>query len=310
MRIGCFCKHDVALQTVRALLAAGHSPVFVIVQERYRSGGWFGELETLCAEQRVPFLSVERIKEAQNIDYIRAAAPDLIVSVMYTEIISQQIIDIPRYGIINHHPSLLPAYRGPHPVNWAIINGETRTGLTVHFMNAGVDAGDIILQREVPIGLDDTITNVSQRIMALVPQAALECVRQIGNGSVRSWAQDESRASYFPRRTEQDDIVDWKCSAKQVHDLIRGLYYPLPGALSWLKGRRVVLRQSSMVRAPGDDTRAPGTIIAMTEGTLTVQTGTGPLLIDRIDLDDRQNLAAGSTALGSFAKIGDCFSHE
>ena len=309
MKLGLLCKHRVALETLLSLLAAGYQPAFVIVQERFSAGDWYGELEILCAEHQVPFRPVHRIREEEHVDFLRATAPDLIVSVLYTEIIPQQIIDIPPLGVINHHPSMLPAYRGPHPVNWAVINGEAETGLTVHLMNAAVDAGDILWQRLVPIGFEDTLTSLSQRIMALVPQAALDVVRQIEAGTARRRRQDEALASYFPRRTEQDDIVDWRRSARQVYDLIRGLCAPPLGAVSWLNGWRVVLREAK----PGPDAvppgTVPGTILEFTPKEIVIATGVGVLMLSRIDLDGETGVDA-CLALGSFAQIGDRFTNE
>lgn len=306
MRLGCFCKHAVGLETVRSLLTAGYWPAFVIVQQQLRDDAWYGELEALCAEHQVPFQQVQSIREPENIDFISAAAPELILSVLYTEIIPQQIIDIPPLGIVNHHPSLLPAYRGPHPVNWAVINGESETGLTLHFMSAGVDAGDILWQQLVPINFEDDIASVSQRIMALVPSAALEVVQQINAGTAHSRPQNEALASYFPRRTEQDDIVDWRHSARQVYNLIRGLAPPLPGALSWINGRRVVLRKARPCTELNPLGVEPGTLIGLSHGEAIITTGEGLLKLYSIDFEGGVDLDACLT-LESFAKIGDRF---
>lgn len=309
MKIGCFCKHDVALKTVEALLENGYQPCFVVVQKRFFDGEWYRQLERLCEIEEISFYQVNGIREQENIEKIRIAAPDLIVSVMYTELIPQEIIDIPKRGIINHHPSLLPAYRGPHPVNWAVINGETKTGLTVHYMNAGVDTGDMILQMEVPIQLEDSITSVSQKIMALVPDAAIEVVRQIENGCAKTTPQIEDASSYYPRRTEKDDIVDWSRPAKQIYDLIRGLYVPLPGAISWLNGVKIVLRKAVFLKSDPSGSCVTGEVIAMDRESVTVTTGDGHLRVLEVDLNGRDGLSAGALSLGKFSKIGDRFSN-
>jgi len=310
MKVGCFCKHPVALSTIRALRAGGYDPAFAIVQKRYQTDQWYGELKAFCAEKDIPFHEVGRIREAENVDYIRRAEPDLIVSVLYTEIIPRQILDIPSRGIINHHPSLLPAYRGPHPVNWAVINGEERTGLTVHFMSDGVDSGEIIWQEAVPIHLDDTTAAVSKRLLGMIPDAALEVVKQIDSGKMQTRPQDEAHASYFPRRTEKDDTVDWSGSAKQIYDLIRGLYYPLPGAVSWLNGQRIVLRRAQVPGVSSPTGAAAGQIVAMDGQSSTINTGDGLLSVERIDLGDETNVTAGSATLDLVAKTGDCFTRE
>lgn len=306
MKLGFFCKHLVGLETVHSFLTAGYRPDFVIVQERFCDNAWYRELKILCSEYQVLFRPVHQIRGEEHIAFLQVSAPDLIVSVMYTEVIPQQIIDIPTLGIINLHPSLLPAYRGPHPVNWAVINGETETGLTVHLMNSGVDTGDILLQRLVPIGFEDTTSIISQRIMALVPQAALEVVRQIKEGTACRRRQDEALASYFPRRTEQDDIINWRCSARQVYNLIRGLSSPLPGAVSWLNGRSVVLRKAQPKSDEVPPGMAPGTLLGLTPTEVLITTGEGLLLLSHIDFDGEKCVNAG-LAIGSFAQIGDRF---
>lgn len=307
MRAGIFCKHEVGVRTLDRLLAAGERPVFVIARDCERETMWFHDLEQRCRAEAIEFHPVGRIRDDESVAYVRERRPDLIFSVYYTEIIPPSVLALPPHGIINFHPALLPKYRGPHPVNWAIIKGETKTGLTAHYMDTGVDTGPILLQKEVPITLADTFASVSRRIMDLVPNTVLEVLKGLRRGTLDPVPQDESQASYFPRRTEKDDIVVWHRSAKEIYDLIRGLYYPLPGAWSQLGGRRVVFREASLVTECPQGEGAPGIILAVDTSGTVVCTGDGIILIRRVDIDERQGLEPVDPAYASIFRTGERF---
>jgi len=307
VKLGIFCKYEVGLRTLDRLLGAGERPVFVIAREREQGNAWFGDLEERCRSEGVDFHPAGRIRDDASVAYVREKHPDLILSVYYTEIIPPSVLAIPPRGIVNFHPSLLPRYRGPHPVNWAIIRGETKTGLTAHFMDAGVDTGPILLQKEVPIGLLDTTASVGRRLMELTPEMAVEVLSGLRAGTLTARPQDESQATYFPRRTTEDDIIAWERTTKEIYDLIRGLYYPLPGALSWLDGQRIVFRDAVHSPLPVELDGPPGVILSLDASGMWVRTGDGAVLIRRVDLGDKLGINPASPEYTALFRIGGRF---
>jgi methionyl-tRNA formyltransferase len=191
---------------------------------------------------------------------LRACAPDLLVVVSYPKIIPASLFDLPRCGAINFHGALLPRYRGRAPVNWAIIHGETETGLTVHRITDRVDAGAVLLQRRVAIGPDETAGEVTARLAPLYVELLDEALELISSGRARWTEQDESQATWFPKRGPEDGAVDWNRPSVAVHNWIRALARPYPGAFTTLKGRRLYI----WAARPHEERHEapPGTVVA------------------------------------------------
>jgi len=290
MRIALFAKHRVGLESVRALARRGDKVALVVAMRSQADTDWYRELESLCGGEGIEFLPVRRIRDADSVTHLERVRPDVVFSVFFTQIVPASVLSIPPRGIVNFHPSLLPGYRGPHPVNWAIIRGETETGLTAHYMTQEVDGGDIIAQWRVPIAFEDDLATVAARIHRLVPEAVLEVAERFRSGRVEAVPQDQAQASYFPRRTEEDDVIDWAATSVQVHNLVRGLVHPLPGAISFQAGRRVVFRRARPASGPFDPAAEPGAILGIDEAGMRVRTGDGAVRVDRIDIGDRARL--------------------
>ena len=177
---------------------------------------------------------------------LRRAAPDLIFSFYFRGILPEDLLRIPRLGAFNIHGSLLPAYRGRAPVNWAVLNGETRTGATLHVMTARADAGDIVDREPVPIGPDDAAIDVQRRVTEAAVRVLLRRLPELESGTAPRTPQDAAAATVFGRRTPEDGRIRWTKPAKQVHDLVRAVTHPYPGAFTDIFGKRTFIWKTAL----------------------------------------------------------------
>jgi methionyl-tRNA formyltransferase len=224
---------------------------------------------------------------------IAALAPELIVLAYVTLIVPESVITIPSKGTICFHPSLLPRRRGGSAINWTLIEGDAKAGVTVFWTDPGIDTGPILLQREVEIGPDDSAGSLYySKIFPAGVDVVLESVALIDAGRAPRLVQDESRASYEPLCRDQHAAIDWATPAQRVHDLIRGCD-PQPGAYTAVGDKRVRLYESR--RAPGSG--APGTVLAIGADGLTIATGDGAIRAGKARIDGtKDKLAAADVA--------------
>lgn len=218
---------------------------------------WFPSVGELADKQGVPVWKVEQIDLGKNIVTIQTLKPDLIFSFYYRFMIPNPILEIPPLGAYNMHGSLLPKYRGRAPVNWAVLKGESETGATLHVMTAKADAGDIVDSESVPIGPNDT----SAEVQARVTQAAVTVLsRQIENlkeGKIALKPQDHSQATKFGRRCAQDGEINWNQSAQDIHNLVRAVTHPYPGAFTNIFGAKTFI-WSSLLSDTSANSEKPG----------------------------------------------------
>lgn len=217
----------------------------------------------------------ERLRSQEGLDCLRALAPDLVVTAAFGQILSQALLDVPRLGTINVHASLLPAYRGAAPINWCIINGETRTGVTTMLTDAGVDTGAMLLSRATQIGAGETAGELAQRLSHIGAQLLIETLRGYIAGQIKPVAQDESKASRQPMLTKEMGKIDWTMSAEKIANRVRGLD-PWPCAYTGYAGGTLKVyraRAAAGEGAPGAVLRASareGLLVACGEGALEI----------------------------------------
>lgn len=280
-RIAVFAYSAVGHACVKALIEAGHPPALVVTHEDDPGETrWFPSVAELAAAHGIPAATAE-IKDGPAVEAaLAAAAPDLILSFYYRRMIPMRLLRAARLGAFNMHGSLLPKYRGRAPVNWAVLHGESETGVTLHEMVGRADAGDIVDAEAVPIGPDDTAYEVMQR---LVPAAAMLLRRQLPAllaGDAPRRAQDEAQASTFGGRGPEDGRIDWRRPAQAVHDLVRAVAPPFPGAFSDSGERRLMVwktRMPAQLDLLGAPAGAPGTVLS--SDPFLVLTGEGTLEI-------------------------------
>ena len=198
-------------------------------------------VKTWAIENKIEVLQPEKIKTEEFTNQLADLKPDLIVVVAFGQILSQKILDLPKFGCINVHASLLPKYRGAAPIEWSIINGETKTGVTTMMMNAGLDTGDMLVRREVEIGENMILPELREKLQIAGADALIETIDRIVDGSLTRQVQDDSLSSYAPMLTKETGLIDWNKSAREIHNLIRGLY---GGAYTIIDGQKFKIWKS------------------------------------------------------------------
>ncbi len=244
MRIAYFGYADIGANCLSSLLNAGVAVEVVFThpeQQEVRSGYKPKSVATLAEKFAIPLLVVEADEEDIVLKTLQEIHPDMLVSVNWRALFTGEMLDIPRHGALNVHGSLLPKYRGNAPVTWAIINGEVKTGATVHYIDTGMDTGDIITQNQVEITAHDTIGTVLEKLECANGELLVRAIKGLEDGSITPRHQDENQATIGKRRRPEDGVINWNQSAKEVYNWIRAITYPLPGAFSFYHGKRLVV---------------------------------------------------------------------
>ena len=256
-----FAYHDVGVLCLKALLNAGIQIDLVVThQDDPHENVWFGSVAKLCEDQKIPYITPNADQLIDLLPQIKQLAPDYLFSFYYRHMIPAELLACARLGALNMHGSLLPKFRGRAPVNWAILHGETETGATLHIMESKPDAGDIVGQLAVPIGPNETATEVfakvSQAAVTVINQALPELVQ----GHIPRKPNKLAQGSYFGGRKPADGQILWHQTAQQVHNLVRAVAPPYPGAFTdWQGQRRIVSRTSLEGPFPGRlDLQTPG----------------------------------------------------
>lgn len=268
--VGCVC--------LRALLEAGVEVAAVYTHEDDPGEErWFDSVADLARARGLAVLT-PALPDGAEEERLRALAPDLVFSFYYRSLIPERILRLAPLGAFNMHGSLLPRYRGRACVNWAVLNGETETGVTLHHMTARADRGRIVDQASVPIGPDDTAHDVFLKLIPLAGTVLRRSLPAILAGRAEGVEQDESRATTFGRRRPSDGLMDWAGSARALHDLVRAVAPPFPGAFTFVEGRKLFVWRTCVPEgADAACGAAPGTVLC--SEPLTVATGSGPLVV-------------------------------
>jgi methionyl-tRNA formyltransferase len=267
-----------AVPTLEAMHRAGHEVLAVYTQPDRPKGRGQATAQSAVKEAAlrlgIAVLQPEKVRAAEVVAALQAAAPDVMVVVGYGQIIPQNIIDIPRFGIINVHASLLPKYRGAGPIQWAIANGETETGVTTMQINAGLDTGGLLLKASTPIGPEENAVELGERLALLGAELLVETLSGLAAGTITPQPQNDAEATYAPILRKEDGAIDWAWTAAKIHNRTRG-FHPWPGTFAKFRGQTVRLWKTR-VRAEKMDV-APGTIFGA-KGPLVVACGGGTLL--------------------------------
>ena len=309
VRIVYLGSPDFAVPPLAALAAAGYEIAAVVTQpDKPRSRG---RLQPTPVKQKaldlgIPVLTPQRIKTAESVAALRALAPELMIVVAYGQILSREILQIPQLGAVNIHASLLPAYRGAAPIHWAIRNGEKESGVTLMYLDEGMDTGDMICSAAVPIAAEETTGELHDRLCALGTELLLATLPQIASGTAPRMAQQEALASYAPLLKKEHELVDWQCTAQALHDQIRGMD-PWPGTYTFYAGKRLKLWQSRLLPPPPDAlaTAAPGEVAAVGPAGIWVRCGDGLLCLQQLQPEGKTRMDAAAFLRGNSIQPGD-----
>jgi methionyl-tRNA formyltransferase len=242
-----FAYHDVGVNCLKALLNAGIQVDLVVThQDDPNENVWFGSVAKLCQEKNISYITPSANELIGLTPKFQALAPDYIFSFYYRFMIPEQILKCAKIAALNMHGSLLPKYRGRAPVNWAILHGETETGATLHVMEAKPDAGDIVGQVAVSINPDETATDVFSKVSQAAVSVIDEVLPSLLEGIVPRKSNELQKGSYFGGRKPADGQIHWNQTAKRVHDLVRAVAPPYPGAFTAHDGKTMIVAQTSL----------------------------------------------------------------
>jgi len=292
---------------LQALLDRGEDVVGAVTVPDVPGAKKPNPFKELAVERRLPLIQPRTLKGPEVLEWVRDKKPDLFVLVFVTQYMGKEVIEAARFGGINYHPSLLPKYRGGSAIAWALIHGELETGVTIHYIDDGVDTGDIILQESVPIAPDETTASLYfNKLYPLGVKLVPEAIRLIREGTAPRIPQDPRVASFQPALKPEHTGIDWRQTARAVHNLIRGAS-PVPGAGTRWQGKNLTLVESAPV---GEDTwekpkRTPGEVLELSEEGFTVQTGLGRILVKRVQSKEAGKMAAADFAKSYGLKPGD-----
>ncbi len=293
MRIAFFGSPQFAVPTLERLLASRHAVVGVVTQpDRPRGRGQAiseGPVRAAARLHGIPVLQPDRLKAPGFLEPFAALSPDLGVVAAYGRILPEDVLRIPRLGLVNVHASLLPRWRGAAPIERAVMAGDAETGVTIMRVVRALDAGPLFASVARPIDRDETAADVEQDLAVFGARLLVEVVDRLEEGHASETPQDESLATYAPRLTKEEGLIDWREPAAAVHNKVRGLH-PWPHAFTFLGGSRYIILRTST--ADSDVSAAPaGTILEASGDRLAVACGDGMLRILQIQAEGRRPMA-------------------
>ena len=256
-----FAYHDVGVNCLKALLGAGIQIDLVVThQDDPNENVWFGSVVKLCEDQQIPYITPDANQLMDLVPQLQKLAPDYLFSFYYRHMIPAELLACAKIGALNMHGSLLPKFRGRAPVNWAILHGATETGATLHMMEIKPDAGDIVGQSAVSIGPNETATDVFTKVSQAAVTVIHQVLPELVQGHIPKKPNNLAQGSYFGGRKPADGEILWHQTAQQVHNLVRAVAPPYPGAFTdWQGQRKIVARTSLEGPFPRElDLQAPG----------------------------------------------------
>ncbi len=300
---------DFALPALKALVPTDHEIAAVITQpDRARGRGMqFAPppVKTTALEFGLPVLQPENASSPQTLEEIRELDPDAAVVVAYGQILKREFLDMPRLGCINLHPSLLPRHRGPTPIQSAILAGDRKTGVSTILLDEGTDTGDILLQREVEIGDDDTAGALHDTLADVGADLMIETLEFIGSPDSVSRAQDESKATLTRKLSKKDSVIDWSQSAEKIRILSRAMD-PWPGCQTTFRGEPLKIWKIGLLEEDGGKGE-PGEALVSERGGLIVKAGCGAVRILELQLAGKKRMSSEEFMRGNAVEKGMVF---
>jgi methionyl-tRNA formyltransferase len=308
MRVVFMGTPDFAVQSLNALVDAGHEVKAVITQpDRPKGRGnkmAFPEVKIRALELGLPVHQPDSVKDEAFLELLKSYDPEVIVVVAFGRILPQAVLDLPPYGCVNVHGSLLPEYRGAAPIQRAVLDGRKETGVTTMRMDIGMDTGDMLMQATLPITDEDTTGTMFDKLAELGGKVLIDTLAGLENGTVVPVKQDDSKATHAARILKEDEVIRWEDSAEKIFCQIRGLS-PAPGAYTWWNGERLKLWKARI--SDRETGKAPGTVVAISKNALTVQTGKGCLEVLELQPAGKKAMPAQAFSNGAGVAEGIVF---
>lgn len=308
MRVVFMGTPEFAVPTLQTLIEH-HEVVAVVTQPDKQKGRGkniqFSPVKEKALEYEIPIYQPVKVRNDEEfINTLKELAPEIIVVAAFGQILPETVLNLPKYGCINVHASLLPKYRGAGPIQWSIINGETETGITIMYMEKGLDTGDMLGKVVVPIEKEETGESLHDKLSVAGNDCLLTVMEQIKNGTAKPEKQDDSLSCYAPMLDKAMGHIDWEKSAKELERLIRGLY-PWPSAYTTFAGKTLKIFGADIVEKESE--KPVGTIVEVTKDRIVVQTGNGCLSLKEVQLEGKKRMEVKSFLLGYDMQVGQQF---
>jgi len=296
---------DFSVGALEALIKAGHEICLVVTQPdkpKGRSGAMqFPPVKECAVKYGIPVFQPERIKKPEAVSVLKEYDADIYVVAAFGQLLSQEILDIPKFGCINIHASLLPKYRGASPIQQAVIDGEEKSGVTIMQMELGMDTGAILYQKEMELDAKETGESLFEKLAVLGAEAIVEALPLIESGEIEPVPQDESKATHVKMITKNQGLIDFEKSAVVIERLIRGMN-SWPSAYTYLNGKQLKIWDADVLAdAIGGQ---PGTVSKVEKDAFYVQTGEGVLRINELQLEGKKRMTVHDFLLGYKLETG------
>ena len=312
MRVVYMGTPDFAVDTLDAIVNAGHEVLLVVTQPDKAKGRGkklqYTPVKEKALEYNLPVAQPEKVREESFVKELESLSPDVIVVVAFGQLLPESILNIPKYGCINVHASLLPAYRGAAPIQWAVIDGLEETGVTTMYMEKGLDTGDIICQSNIRLAEDETGGSLFERLASEGAKLLIETLRQLEAGTATRTKQDDSQSSYAKMLTKDMGNLDFTKDAIVLERLIRGLN-PWPSAYTKIKDKTLKIYETKALTeeetcALNENITTPGSIIAVDKKSFTVRCGVGALQVYNLQLEGKKRMDTSAFLLGYEIEAG------
>lgn len=308
MKIVFMGTPDFAAGALEALVGAGHEIAAVVTQPDKAKGRSREPVPSpvkVCAvKYHIPVLQPKRIKTPEAVEELRSVGAEIFIVAAYGQILSQEILDLPPFGSLNIHASLLPKYRGASPIQHAIIDGEEKTGITIMQMDAGIDTGDMLYQKETGIGPEDDFESLHDRLTLLGGEAIVEALTLLEQGDLKPRKQDHSQSCYAPLISKEMGAIDFSQTAVRIDRLIRGLT-PWPSAYTGLRGRQLKIWKAAPEAEKDVSGHVPGEILSVEKDSVTVAAGEGAIRLLELQLEGKKRMSAHDFLLGVRLEPGE-----
>lgn len=283
---------DFSVPTLMALIESKHEVIGVVTQpDKPRGRGnkvTYSPIKEVAVEHHIPVYQPQKVSEPQFLDIIKELNPDVIVVIAFGQILKKDLLELPPYGCINVHASLLPKYRGAGPIQWAVINGETTTGITTMHMDVGVDTGDMILKDVVTLDKDETGGSLHDKLSQVGAKTLIKTLEALEKNNAPREKQKDADSTYAPILSKELGHIDWHQGAINIERLVRGLN-PWPSAFTYLDGKLLKIWKAEVVKS---ETAVAGSVIEVLGDALIVQTGRDALAIKELQLEGKKRMTA------------------
>lgn len=318
MRIVYMGTPDIAATILTRLLDEPYEVVLCVTQpDRPKGRGHAlvgSPVKEVAVAHGIPVFTPEKLRLPENVEVVREANPDMIIVAAFGQILPKSVLDIPQYGCINVHASLLPKYRGAAPIQWSILDGESETGITIMKMDEGLDTGDILLQQVVPIAPDETGGSLHDKLAEAGAEALIRAIPGILDGSLEPIPQGEMTTPYAKQLTKEMGLLDYTMDAETLARRVRGLS-PWPGTYTFHDGRMLKIWGAEACTGADEEEKCdavsadalPGTVCAVEREAFTIQTGDGLLRVTEVQPEGKRRMSAGEYLRGYSLTAGTVF---